>query len=453
MNSYEIANHDAARLAFAIGPERAMAFRARLRRLSRTLHGRRLVNITGDDRRKGGVYELMRSGLPYLRGAGVDVCWVDLTTRPEARPALEYFHVLAHGRRPSPDWRSDLSLRSAEFARFGRDAAAELTQVLRPSDLLVLHDTQTAPVVGELGAWAPYLVWLAQIGTADRNERVDRYWDVVAPSVSRAGVTVFYTPDYAPTNLLAQSIFATPSIDPSTPKSALLGRDRARALLTSPPAGWPLRWVAGAPRQRRDVNVLAVQLSRWDPLKDMTGAYRIMRAAAAEDPTFYGMVVGPSVQSESERRELQACLDEAERTPAGLRDRIGVGVVDDCGSDDHDMVVRVLQSAADIVLQKSVQEGFGLTVTEGMLRGKAVIASAVGGIQLQLTNDRNGVLVDPASEDQVWVARLQALISDEPARSQLGRQGRSDVLERHTVDRQMTALMDGVESKLLHSQP
>jgi trehalose synthase len=453
MNNYDIANYDTDRLAATIGSQRAAAFGARLRRLARALAGRRLINVTGDDRRKGGVYELMRAGLPYLRGAGVDVRWVDVTTRPEARPALEFFHVLAHGQAPSPEWQTDLTQRAAEFARFGRDAADELKQMLDPSDLLVLHDTQTAPVVAGLHAWAAGLVWMAQIGTADRNDRVDRYWETVAPSVARAGVCVFYTPDFVPASLLAQSVFATPSVDPSTCKSALMSTADARAVLTEPSAGWPLGWVSDAAPQLDASDVVAVQLSRWDPLKDMTGAFRVMRDVAETNPTFQGIVVGPSAQSESERRELAICVGEMEQTAPAVLSRLHVGVIGNCGSAEHDLCVRVLQSVADIIVQKSVQEGFGLTVTEAMLRGKPVLASAVGGITLQVRNGHNGLLISPGTDDAGWADSLRGLVSDEPTRSRLGTQGRTDVLDHHTIDRQLTALMDGIESKLLQRSP
>ena len=453
MNNYDIANYDADRLAGTIGPQRAAAFHTRLRRLARALAGRRLINVTGDDRRKGGVYELMRAGLPYLRGAGVDVRWVDVTTKPEDRPALEFFHVLAHGRAPSQEWQADLTERTVEFDRFGNDAAEELMQMLNPSDLIVLHDTQTAPVVAGLHAWAHGLIWMAQIGTADRNDRVDGYWEKVAPSVASAAVCVFYTPDFAPESLAAKSVFATPSVDPSTCKSSLMSTTAARAFLIKPPARWPLRWVSDAIPQLNGNDVVAVQLSRWDPLKDMTGAFRVMRDVAETNPTFHGIVVGPSAQSESERRELAMCVDEMTQTAPAVLDRMHVGVIEDCGSAEHDLSVRVLQSAADIVLQKSVQEGFGLTVTEAMMRGKPVLASAVGGITLQVRDGHNGLLISPGIDNAGWADSLRGLVFDEPARSRLGTQGRTDVLDHHTIDRQLTALINGIESKLLQQSP
>ncbi|QKV80631.1 hypothetical protein [Amycolatopsis sp. Hca4] len=104
MYRIEVPGYEADRLRPALGPRRAAVFAAKLGLAARALAGRRLVNVTGDDRRKGGVYEVMRSVLPYLVGAGIEVEWLNLGTPPEARPALEYFHVLAHGIPPAEDW-------------------------------------------------------------------------------------------------------------------------------------------------------------------------------------------------------------------------------------------------------------------------------------------------------------------------------------------------------------
>jgi trehalose synthase len=453
VNEHSIPAYDAGRLAAMLGEVRSAALGARLGQVAASLAGKRLVNVTGDDRRKGGVYEIMRGTLPYLRGAGVEVIWVDLPTPPEARPALEFFHVLAHGRAPSANWRSDLAERALEFESFGKAAAAELKWSLAPSDLVVLHDTQTAPVVPELQAWRDRLVWHAHIGTADRNELVDSYWQIVGPKVAFAGACVFYRPEFAPGTLSHKSVFASPGLDPSTPKSALMELGTARAVLGHPSPKWPLAWVSAPGPVVEASGLIGLQLSRWDPLKDMPGAFRVFAQIAERNPLFMGMVVGPSAQSAAERKQLDLCIDEHDTASLAARSQVHIGVIEQCGTDEHDQAVRVLQSAADIIVQKSVQEGFGLTVTEAMLRGKPVIATAVGGIPLQLQDGLNGILVEPDADDETWATRLDVLAADAELRSQLGTRARADVLHRHTVDRQLTMVVEGVARLLSAMRP
>jgi trehalose synthase len=444
MYQLDVPAHSVDRLAQLLGGEQTAILSTHLDGVAAALTGRRLVNITGDDRHKGGVYEIMRTALPYLRGAGVDVVWINLTSRPQERGALEFFHVLAHGQAPSKGWRDELPARTEELAGFGRAAGAELITTLHPTDVIVLNDTQTAPVAASLMPWRDRLVWHAHIGTDDRNELVDRYWDVIGPSVSVARVQVFYHPGYAPPALRRSSVFATPGIDPAATKNAWMGREEARTILDAPPPGWPVEWISGPPPQFGAADIVAVQLSRWDPLKDMAAACRVFAQAAVRDSALHAMVVGPSAQSEAEQTQLAKCVDEYKTVSPDVASRVYIGIIGDCGSGRHDLAVRVLQSAADIAMQKSIQEGFGLTVTEAMLREKPVIASAVGGIPSQLSHGYNGVLVPPGSPDEDWITAVLNLAKDADLRSRLGAAARADVLRRHTTAHHLIAAIDGI---------
>jgi trehalose synthase len=443
MHRHDVPAHRANRLAPFIGDRRAAELETHLGAVAGCLSGRRVVQVTGNDRRKGGVYEVLRTTLPYLQGAGVDVMWVDLPTRPEDRPALEFFHVLAHGVEPKENWREDFAIRRGELREFGRNAASELASVLRPSDVVVLHDTQTAPLAAYLEPWESRLLWHAHIGTADRNPVADAYWEVLASSVARARARVFYRPEYAPPNLLAGSMFIPPSIDPANTKNAPMSRETACSSLATEDPTSPLSWVESRPQFSPSL-VVGLQLSRWDLLKDMPGAVRVFGDVAARCPQFTGLVVGPAAQSRAERLELEAAVAARARLDSCVQSRVHLGVIGDSGTPAHDSAVRLLQSRADIVLQKSTQEGFGLTVTEAMLRGSAVVASQVGGISLQIESGRNGVTVDPNAEDGEWAIELESLVEDDEHRQTLGNQARTDTLEKHAVDRQLTALVQGL---------
>lgn len=438
MQEHRIPSYEADRLASFIGQDRVEELSSRLKVLAECLDGRRLVNVTGDDRRKGGVYELMRTTLPYLRGGGIEVKWVDLPTRLEDRRALEFFHFLAHGTGRGAGWRRELPARAAELRTFGRSAASELTSILRPSDFLVLHDTQAAPLVEELAAWHDQLIWHSHVGTAERNPAVAAYWEVLSPSVAKARARVFHRPEFVPPELLAGSVFVEPSLDPSAPKSVLMERERAGEALSAGVA--PLRWIGAAPSIGPEVSV-ALKISRWDLLKDMPGAARILGAVVERRPELVGLVVGPAAQSDIEKSEFEATLAAREGLGGAARSRLHIGVIEGSGSAAHDLAVQALQARADVVLQKSSQEGFGLTVTEAMFRGKPVLAARVGGIPLQLEDGRNGVTLPPRASDDQWAEALERLIEDDARRLRLGEQARADVLERRIVDRQLSALV------------
>jgi trehalose synthase len=438
MQAHRIPSYKAERLVPFVGRPRVEELSSRLGALAECLRGRRVVNVTGDDRRKGGVYELMRTTLPYLRGGGVAVEWVGLPTRLEDRPALEFFHFLAHGTVRGAEWRRELPARTVELRTFGRSAASELASILRPSDLLILHDTQSAPLVEELADWRDQLIWHAHVGTVERNPAVAAYWDVLSPSVAKARARIFHRAEFVPRELLAGSVFVEPSLDPSAPKSVLMERGRAGEALSAGLA--PLRWIGAAPSINPEASV-ALQISRWDLLKDMPGAARVLGTGAERRPQLVGLVVGPAAQSDIEKSELEATVAAREGLGRAARSRLHIGVIESSGSAAHDLAVQALQARADVVLQKSRQEGFGLTVTEAMFRGKPVVATGVGGISLQIEDGRNGVTLPPQASDDQWAEALEELIEDGTRRLRLGEQARADVLERRIVDRQLSALI------------
>ena len=187
-----------------------------------------------------------------------------------------------------------------------------------------------------------------------------------------------------------------------------------------------------------------MQISRWDLLKDMPGAVRVLGAVAKRRAQLVGLVVGPAAQSDAEKAELEAALAARAGLGRAARSRLYIGVIEGSGSAAHDLAVRALQARADVVLQKSRQEGFGLTVTEAMFRGKPVVAARVGGIPLQLEDGCNGVTLPPQASDDQWAEAVGDLIDDDTWRLRLGEQARADVLERRIVDRQLNALICGL---------
>lgn len=444
VNHHTIPAQAVERLRAHIGEVRAHELDRQLRALKRRLSGRRLVNITGDDRRKGGVYEILRGALPYLRGAGVNVEWIDLPTRAGDRPALEFFHALAHGRTPTGARLDMLTQHAEELRVFAAAAAGPIRAELRSDDVVLLHDTQAAPLVPELRGRVSRVGWHGHIGTLDGNDGVRAYWKVFEPWVAEADFRFVYQEGYLPVSLRSGAVSVTPGLDPASAKNAPLAADEGAGLLAEPPSGWPLVWrTAGRPRAGSLGTALAI--SRWDVLKDMPGAVRVFGLVAERfGSSFCGIVVGPSAESAAEREQLDLALSAHSQLSEASRQSVHVGVIEDCGTAAHDDVVRALQSAADVFVQKSRQEGFGLTVAESLLRGKPVIASRVGGIPLQVNDGVDGMLLLPDTADEVWAAALSRLVSDRQLRAHMGQAARQGAVEHHVVDRQIAASIAGV---------
>jgi trehalose synthase len=233
-------------------------------------------------------------------------------------------------------------------------------------------------------------------------------------------------------------VVAAPAIALSAPKNRDLTPAEVGALLdgagltdarTAPDA----TVVQQAPL-RSDARVV-LQVSRWDPLKDMPGVVRCVKGLA---PDVHLVLAGTDPAEIPDDPEGAAVLAEVRATLAGLapadRARVHLVNISMRVPERNALLVNALQRRADVVLQKSLAEGFGLTVTEAMAKGRAVVASSVGGLRHQVRDGRNGLLVDPTDLAGVRAA-LTRLLDDPELRGRLGERAREDALERYTMPR------------------
>lgn len=441
MHSHQVPTRPVKHLSGFVDADRIHATEGALMSLARRMVGRRLITVTGDDRRKGGVYEILRSVLPYFAGVGIDVRWLNLGTDPEARSALEFFHVLAHGVAARPGWRRDVSAHTPSVMTFAEHGADEISAQLLPGDVVFAHDTQTALSAGVLAARGWPVMWHSHIGSSQWGPITDAYWSVFAPPLAEARTCVFYVNDYVPPQLHGRASLSLPGIDPSVTKNAAVDAKTARHRLQH---DREVRSMIGELRGSfatvTEKSLVGVQVSRWDPLKDMSGVAAAFGAVALNDPRFHGVIAGTAAQSSNEQQELAACRQAIDSLPEHVQERVHLWTVADSGSEAHDTTIRLLQSAADIVVQKSLQEGFGLTVTEAMLKGKPVIASRVGGIPAQISHGVNGLLLDDPADTAACTRALLQLCGDPSLRVRLGSRASSDALHQFGIDKQVLRL-------------
>jgi trehalose synthase len=184
-----------------------------------------------------------------------------------------------------------------------------------------------------------------------------------------------------------------------------------------------------------DQDPLIVQVSRWDPLKDMGG---VLRAFASSSLVRSAQLVlcGPSPQSVADdpeaRAVLEAVVTQWQDLPSAVRRRAHLVCTTLDDVEGNARLVNALQRRAAVVTQRSVQEGFGLTVTEAMLKARPVVASNVGGIPTQITHDKTGLLLNQPCDDNEFVAAVTRLLRDETRASALGRAAASHA-SRHFI--------------------
>ncbi|HEX5088418.1 MAG TPA: glycosyltransferase [Nocardioides sp.] len=452
-------------LARLLEPERAARLEA-YAEAARGLLGDRVVWNINATASGGGVAEMLLALLAYARGAGVDARWLVLNGDPDFFRTTKRLHNFLHG---SLGDEGDLGEREQQHYEAVLAANLEgLTELISPGDLVLLHDPQTAGLVTGIRELGAHVVWRAHIG-ADMSSRVtEAGWSFLRPYVSAAEAVIFSRAEFVPRWVdPGRVVVIPPSLDPFSPKNRELGPDEVEATLRA--AGIVdgdadeahldfARRDGSQARVRQHKGVVmgggmapdvryVLQVSRWDRLKDMAGVVTGFAAALDSMPEDVHLVVaGPrpeGVSDDPEGAEVsEECLVTWLELPDRARRRIHLCNVPTDDVDENAHIVNALQRRADLVVQKSVAEGFGLTVTEPMWKARAVLASRVGGIQDQIVHGESGVLLDDPRDLAGFGRAVTTLMRDDGLRARLGAAARERVRDQYLGDRHLIQYVD-----------
>jgi trehalose synthase len=379
----------------------------------------------------GGVSELVR-GLVRHQRAG----WAVIAGTAEFYAMTKYLHHLLHGQ-ADPGLLDDPALMRAYRATLAPQAEWFAQRVTR-GDVVVLHDPQTLGLAPGIKAAGARVVWHCHIGAVVAPERgPGAMWRAFDAELAAVDAVVTTLPEFAPPNV-RELFVVPPAVDPAAPKNRQLTADEVATVLADiglttgrSSSGVTVTQEKPLPHNARVV----LQVSRWDRLKDMPG---VVRCVVGLPQDVHLVLAGTDPADIPDDPEGLAVLAEVGAVLAELSEvdssRVHLVNISLKRPDLNALVVNALQRRADVVLQKSLQEGFGLTVTEAMVKGRAVVASNVGGLRHQITDGHNGLLVDPADLDGVRAA-LGRLLDDPALRQELGERARAGVLERYTIGR------------------
>jgi trehalose synthase len=431
------------------------------------LRGRTVWNVNSTAA-GGGVAEMLRSLMAYARGAGVDARWVVVPGTPEFFQVTKRLHNLMHGE-PGDGGRLDEAAR-AVYLGVNRRNAEGLAARVRPDDVVILHDPQTAGMVHALKRRGALVIWRSHIGTEQPNELVDAAWHFLLPHAQAADARVFSRHAYVPPCLRSMPTgVIAPSIDPLSPKNQPMALPVVHAVLhraglvdgLAPVAEPVFRRGNGAiGRVTRACQVireggppalgtpLIVQVSRWDRLKDPVGVMLGFAHHAVGTSDAHLLLAGPVVEGVADDPEGMQTLVETvaawRRLPPATRRRIHLACLPMDDLEENAAVVNALQRHAAVVVQKSLREGFGLTVTEAMWKGRPVVASKLGGVRKQVEDGISGLLVEDPSDLAAFGALLRRVLRDATLARRLGeaayRRARQRFLHTHHLAMWVTFL-------------
>jgi trehalose synthase len=437
------------RLEPLIGHERVEALIDAATALGRLLNGRRIVNVNSTAT-GGGVAEMLTTLLGYVRGIGLDAHWAVITGDPEFFSVTKRIHNGLYG---SPGDGGDLG--DGEHAIYERTIASNVGSIsgeVREGDVVIVHDPQPAGLIAPLVASGAHVVWRCHVGYDGANEWTDRAWSFVRRYIEPAHAHVFSRESFAPAWIDRVGLRAIPpSIDPFTPKNReladaeVLGVLRAADLISSDGGQLDARV-----RRRADVIraglppgpeiPLVVQVSRWDRLKDMVGVLEAFVQYVHSAPAQL-VLAGPAVTGVSDDPEGKSVWEDTVAAWSGLtpadRSRVHLAAVPLDDPIENALVINALQRHATVVVQKSLAEGFGLTVAEAMWKRRPVVASAVGGIVDQVIHDETGLLVEDPLDLESCGAAVTRLLNDPTDAARLARNGRSHIEHRFLGDRHL----------------
>jgi trehalose synthase len=307
---------------------------------------------------------------------------------------------------------STAGLSSDDEQRYLMQSARNAAALDERYDVVVVHDPQPLPLL-ELGErdddsrW----IWRCHIDTSEPNPDV---WAFVQPFLVRYDAAVFTLGGFVPPDFPVRRVeIIPPAIDPESPKNLELGSKLAARVV---------EWIGV-----RTTRPFVAQISRFDRWKDPLGVVAAYRLVRDEVPDLQLALVGSMALDDPEGWEVYRQIErEVEHDPDVhvFTNATGVGNIE----------VNAFQRLADVVIQKSIREGFGLVVSEALWKGTPVVAGRAGGIPLQLQDGVGGYLVDSVEE---CAERVRELVLDAARRRELGERGRALVAQRFLLTRML----------------
>ncbi|HEX9426778.1 MAG TPA: glycosyltransferase [Candidatus Polarisedimenticolia bacterium] len=369
-----------------------------LRLLAGRVEGRSILNVNSTAV-GGGVAEILSRLVPLFREMDVDARWEVIKGGEGFHAATKRFHNALHG--------AGASVMDRDYQIYEETLRENLASLNLEADIVFIHDPQPAGLVTKRTQLGNRWIWRCHIDLSRPDPGVWRFFETY---VRQYDACVFSAPSFA-RRLPVPEILISPSIDPLSDKNRELTPGEIGEILQR------LQIATDKP--------LVTQVSRFDRLKDPLGVIEAFRLARASVAARLLLVGGPA----DDDPEGAQVLAEVQERARGDED---VTVL--CLPPTSHVEINAIQRASTIILQKSVREGFGLTVTEGLWKQKPVIAGAVGGLPIQIRHKFSGILTHSIEGTAYW---LRHLLNEPNYAKWLGKNGREGVRQNFLLTRQL----------------
>jgi trehalose synthase len=362
-----------------------------IRKLSEPLKGKRVLHVSATAF-GGGVSEILYTLVPLMRDVGVDAHWHVIFGKEEFYNATKLLHNSLQG--------AEETLSDEQWELFDEINAMNAEGLQGEWDVVIVHDPQPIGLLRGAKAKGKHWIWRCHIDLSTPNPApIAR----LLPMIEEYDASVWHLEDYVPDGMgkhREEVRICPPAIDPLSPKNMAFSPEDAAFVCRQ----------FGIDVDRP----LLTQVSRFDPWKDPIGVIDAYREVTEQVPEAQLAMVGSMATDDPEGMEyFQKTFEYA----GGDEDIKILSNLNNVGA----IEVNAFQSQSDICLQKSIREGFGLTVTEALWKGRPTVAGNVGGIPLQIEDGVGGFLVDSPSQ---CAERCLEILRDPELGKTLGRQGK-----------------------------
>jgi len=374
---------------------------ADLFRKARRLYGKHILHINSTYQ-GGGVAELLNTMIPLMNDLGVDTGWRILHGNPDFFSITKKFHngILGQEINLSEIKKQIYLQTNEEFSKF-----THLNH-----DIVIVHDPQPLPLIKFYQKKEPWL-WRCHIDLSNPNPVL---WKFLKKFILRYDVVIASNDKYVREDLPVDWKIIHPAIDPLSPKN----KDISDSIITKYLKKF---------RIPTDKPIIT-QISRFDRLKDPEGVVEVFKMVKEEVDARL-ILCGSTAADDPESGKI---LERLQRKAKKLIDDgslINLNI-------ENNLLVNVLQRSSAVVVQKSIMEGFGLTVTEALWKERPVVASRVGGIPLQIKNGENGFMLEP-SDNEGFAKRILQILKNPEMGREMGKKGRELVRRKYLLPRLM----------------
>ncbi len=376
---------------------------------SRGLYGKKVLHLNSSYQ-GGGVAEVLNRLVPLMSDLGLEAEWRIIHGTHDFFNVTKKFHNALQG--------ADINFSAHKRSVYTRTNRRFLSYSDIDHDIVIVHDPQPLPLIRYVKKRQPW-IWRCHVDLSEPNPEV---WDYLKGFIIRYDKTVFSTEDFVTGDISLDSEIIHPAIDPLTVKNKEIGDSTRDKYLEK----------YGIPTDKPIIS----QISRFDKWKDPEGVVDVFDIVKEEVDSRLVLLGAPAIDDPEGPKTYERLMEK-------VKDRDDVIII----NKESDILVNVLQRVSSVVMQKSLREGFGLTVTEALWKGAPVVGSNVGGIPLQIVDEETGFLVDPEDHEEV-ADRIIRILEDPELGAKLGGSAHNQVKEHFLIIHQLMSWIKALKGVL-----